>query len=177
LGKPIQVKSEERFFTTLLNETFEGMGNGLKDSKVILKPPSSRALREKKSIERIYKILKKEDIRCIGLKLIENVSCFRLSIDNKILDFPHNWSLFEELFKSIKSNEDFCYWIDKREDDDLILKILGHWMGEDLAAVIILSKPNPFLAFVPNADKSKFDWIKERVFSCDRNSTTLNSNP
>lgn len=177
MGKPIQVKSEKRFFTKLLDETFKGVEDGLKESKAIIKSPLNRVLREKKSIEKIYKILEKEDVRCLRLRLIEKLSCFRLSIDDKILDFPHNWSLFEELFKSIKSNEDFCYWIDKREDDDLILKVLGHWIGEDLDAVLILSNPNPFLAFVSNANKSKFDWIKKRVSSCGRSTTVLSSNP
>ena len=85
-------------------------------------------------------------------------------MDEKILDFPHNWSIFQNLFESMSSNQDYMCWIDREDDNDFILKVLGEWVGESLEAVILLSGPSPFLAIIPKSRRSDFSMLKKNFF-------------
>ena len=152
---PIQTKSEEKFFNKLMDETFKGLGEDFKDcNDLTLKP----------SIEEVYHKLEGEGVPCLPLAFLKETLCFRVAMDEKILDFPHNWSIFQNLFESMSSNQDYMCWIDREDDNDFILKALGEWVGENLEAVVLLSGPSPFLAIIPKSRRFDFSMLKKNFF-------------
>ena len=161
---PIQTKSEDKFFNKLMDETFKGLGDDFKNSSVPLRGIEKNNLILKKSIEEIHHELVAECVPCFPLEFLKETLCFRVVMDEKILDFPHNWSIFQDLFESMSQNKDYMCWIDREDDNDFILKVLGEWVGKDLEAVILLSGPNPLLAIVPKTPRFDFSVMKKNFF-------------
>lgn len=49
---------------------------------------------------------------------------FRISIDQKVLDFPRNWSLFEQLYDALKFGNNLAVDVSRENDRDSLFQLL-----------------------------------------------------
>ena len=63
---------------------------------------------------------------CLELVYIDALKVFRLIYEDKIVDFPSNWSIFENLAKDL-TNPETCslYYLNRNADFDSLLDCLG----------------------------------------------------
>ena len=86
------------------------------------------------------------------LELEESISCYRLMFNDSTLDFPSNWSIFEEI------NDRDLLFLDQSSDQDFLLDIFAELFGN--AQNIVLLKENQKVKLVIFQDENCHDHIK-----------------
>lgn len=81
-------------------------------------------------------------------------SCYRLSFKQSILDFPSNWSIFENI-----KNKDLIY-VDQSQDDEYLLDIFSELCGSFQNIVLIRNDQEVRLVFLPEENAlNHVKWI------------------
>ncbi|MDO9182836.1 MAG: hypothetical protein Q7U04_10535 [Bacteriovorax sp.] len=84
-----------------------------------------------------------------------NSSCYRLSYNESVLDFPSNWSVFQ----SIK-NSDLIY-VDQTLDQDFLLDIFSEVSGAFQNLLIINENQSVKLVFLPDEEsRDHVNWMR-----------------
>ena len=85
-----------------------------------------------------------------------NIGCYRVEMNEMVLDFPSNWSIFKNI-----SNSDFLY-LDQSNDQDFLIDIFSE-LSESADNIAIVKEENEIqLIFLSNENSIEHkDWFKE----------------
>ncbi len=94
-------------------------------------------------------------LTCKSLTLSSITKCYRLIINEFILDFPSNWSIFAEIDKVNL----IC--LDPSEDQDSLLDIFSEVSGSYWSIALFRENEDVQLVFVPELEsREHFNWMK-----------------
>jgi hypothetical protein len=82
--------------------------------------------------------------------------CYRMTINNLVLDFPSNWGLFESL-ESLSATDYFM--ISKKEDKTSLAIILSQVVSYPADIVVMTDAGEKFLALIRESSEEDKDWL------------------
>jgi hypothetical protein len=109
--------------------------------------------------------LKKSKVNFIPFNFLSDINCFRISIAGSIVDFPNNWSIFEELHEGYKKGENASIFVSIENDIENLLEIFRPFSSYDCNLVFLNFKGSLYLVFLPENDQKLFNWIEFFVSS------------
>lgn len=84
-----------------------------------------------------------------------NSNCYRLNFKQSVLDFPMNWSIFNEI-----KNSDLIY-VDKSIDQDFLLDIFSELCGSFQNIALVKENQEIQLVFLPDENSSEHvNWMR-----------------
>ena len=96
-----------------------------------------------------------EEILFIPMNLIEQTKCYRISLGNTLIDFPSNWSIFNNF-----SMEKLVY-VNANKDEDFLCEIFLSYVGEVKILVLANDNIESKLIFLCNDFALKhLEWIE-----------------
>jgi hypothetical protein len=87
--------------------------------------------------------------------ILEDTGCYRLNFKQTVIDFPSNWSIFNEI-----KNTEFVY-VDQSLDQDYLLDIFSEICGSFQNIALIKENQEIQLVFIPDENPSEhIKWIQ-----------------
>jgi hypothetical protein len=103
----------------------------------------------------VKQYLSQNSLRAQSVKYIENIKCFRVVLNNHVLDFPSNWSIFNDL-----SKENLIY-LESKNDQDFLIDIFSELTGEQTNLAMIKHDSQISMVFVPeDLAKEHLKWFR-----------------
>lgn len=95
-----------------------------------------------------------ENVLFLPLNFIESTKCYRINLNETIIDFPSNWSIFSKFAK------DQLVYVNASADEDFLCEIFLSHVGEVKVIVLAGENHESHLIFL-NSEKSEkhFEWI------------------
>lgn len=163
------LKKEDLFINKILEETFMFMP----ENEAAHDPGDLRSYFNKQSIKgdvsntkRFFEgQLNKSKVNFIPFNFLQEINCFRISIAGSIVDFPSNWSIFQDLFEGYKKNENISIFVSIENDVESLLEIFRPFSSYDCNLVFLNFKGSLYLVFLPENDQKLSNWIKFFVSS------------
>jgi len=135
---------ENQFFDQLLEETFDYQN----------KESQSKREVEGEFLSQVEQLIKRNESLQINLNYRPSSGCYRVIVNNEVVDFPKNWSVFSELYKANDKEEDFFCCLNEKDDKDHVLKILEKLLKIDIGGVIFVKKRKTFMVPILKGDSS-----------------------
>jgi hypothetical protein len=149
------MSSEDTLISMLIEETCtESIEKDLPNTVVDLRKYFERRLNEV-DYNSIMDYLEQHQLSHRPLNFEVSSKCYRLDFKQSILDFPSNWSIFEEI-----SNSDFIY-VDQSVDHDFLLDIFSEICGSFQNIALIRADQKIQLVFLSEENSIEhIKWMK-----------------
>ena len=151
------MRKDRNFFNKLTDETFEFVEEADKQSD---QKNVSNNLAEYYDIQKsnhddlnISQYIEQYDGKLIGLDFIQETSCFRLSVENTIIDFPSNWSIFT-LMKESLEDKNILIKEFSEETDPILYEVLSQKVFK-YSKYVVFGAMNETAFFVQLSSKNK----------------------
>ena len=143
---------ENKFFDQLLEETFDHQST------------ESQFKNEVKGefLTQTEHFIKKNKSSQIIMSYRPTSGCYRVTLRNKTIDFPKNWSIFSELYQARNNHGDFFCFLREEDDKDYVLEILSNLLQSDVYGVILVKKEVTFMVPVLRCESSSY-FIKSAI--------------
>ncbi|MBT3584966.1 MAG: hypothetical protein HN509_08670 [Halobacteriovoraceae bacterium] len=156
---------EDLFINKLLEETYSFMpeNDACKDSKDLLLYFNNKANNS------VGEETVTDDLQMateVNLEFIPDLFCFRLSHQSKDIDFPSNWSLFEELRNSLESGKRFFCRVDRDDNRDQLHDILSEVVSYPCHAIFYVNEGKAGISMCPSDGRkiSEEAFFRQQVF-------------
>lgn len=137
---------ENKFFDQLLEETFDHQNMESQFKKEV----------KGEFLTQAEHFIQKNKSSQIVINYRPSSGCYRVSVKDKTIDFPKNWSIFSELYQARNDQEDFFCFLNEEDDRDHVLEILGQLLQADIYGVILVKKEVTFMVPVLRSDQSSY---------------------
>ena len=144
--------NEDTLISQLIEETYtESVEKELTDNTIDLRKYFEKRLNQV-DFNSIREYIVQNHLSHQSLVLERSSGCFRLNFKDKTLDFPSNWSIFEEI-----KNSNLGY-LDQSQDDSFLLDIFAELCGSHQNIVLVKENMDVQLVFIP--EEESFDHVK-----------------
>ncbi len=94
-------------------------------------------------------------LKAQSVKYIDSIKCFRIVLNNHVLDFPSNWSIFKDL-----AQQSLIY-LESKNDQDFLIDIFSELNGEQANVAMIKHDSQISMVFVPEeVAKEHLKWFR-----------------
>jgi len=149
------MNNDDAFMSKLIEETCtEAVEKDQPESSFDLRNYFEKRLNQVDHLS-IKDYLEQHFLKCNSLTFLSTTMCYRLIINNYILDFPSNWSIFAEIGRND------LILLDNSEDSDYLLDVFSEISGHNSNIALFKDNEEIHLVLVPGLNSIEhFTWIK-----------------
>ena len=149
------MKNDDFLISQLISETYDDAPQKEQPNDVIdLRNYFEKKLNEIEFLS-IKEYLTQNGLVAQSVKYIEQIKCFRIILNNHIIDFPSNWSIFNDLTKGN------LIFLESKNDQDYLLEIFSELRGIQSNLAILNHDSQISMVFLPEElSKVHLKWFR-----------------
>lgn len=148
------MSNDDTFISKLLTETYTESHEDSPNAVVDLRNYFERKLNEV-DFNSINDYLGQHNLSMSNVVFQSKTQCYRLVLNESVLDFPSNWSIFKDI-----KNEDLVY-VDQSLDQDFLLDIFSELNGAFFNLALVKDNKEVKLVYLPEeASKDHIQWFR-----------------